>query len=210
MLVALEEKLAVFLESVNASDLLVELRINDEMEVVIDLLNLSNVLVLHLPPGQAFPAWVFLFREADLVDNDVVDVDLKLGQLDGQALCLIKTEELRDAHSDEGGALWVAELLVDLHYLLLQTIKGVEHLALDVFARVCSAGHHRAELRDHAAKLLLHLNEFEEGLVQDGGEVEETQSVTCGSSVEDYHIEVVAVEGLYDLSKGGCFINAWY
>lgn len=79
MLVSFEEEFPVLPDLVETSHLLIKLRVYHQMEVIVDLLKLSNVLVLHLPPRGALAAGVIGLREADLVDNDVVDVNLKLG-----------------------------------------------------------------------------------------------------------------------------------
>lgn len=47
------------------------------------------------------------FREHQLVDDDVVRVDLALGQLLDEPLRLVQGEELGDAHADEGGLFLV-------------------------------------------------------------------------------------------------------
>jgi len=49
------------------------------MEVIVDLLNLSQVLVLHLSPGYALLAGFMRIWEQHLVNNNVVNVDLLLG-----------------------------------------------------------------------------------------------------------------------------------
>ena len=71
---------------VQATDFVVQLWVNDEMEIVIDLGNLSEVLFLHSSSGLAFGAVLRWIWEQNLVDNDVVDVDLLLGELDSQTL----------------------------------------------------------------------------------------------------------------------------
>jgi len=53
------------------------------MEVIVDLLNLSQVLVLHLSPGYALLAGFMRIWEQHLVNNNVVNVDLLLGQFNG-------------------------------------------------------------------------------------------------------------------------------
>jgi len=53
------------------------------VEVVVNLLNLCEVFVLHAASGFAFRAVLAGVREEDLVNYDVVDVDVLLGQLDG-------------------------------------------------------------------------------------------------------------------------------
>ena len=90
MNVAFEKKLSIFSEAVKASNFLVKLRINDQVEVIIDLLELSDVFILHLPPGRAFPAGVIGLREADLIDDNIVNIDFELGEFDGESFSFIK------------------------------------------------------------------------------------------------------------------------
>jgi len=77
--VALEDELPVFSEFVQATDLFIQLGVDHYVEIVVDLLDLGDVLVLHLPSGQALAAWRHWLWETDLVHDDVVDVDLELG-----------------------------------------------------------------------------------------------------------------------------------
>ena len=79
MLIALEEELSEGPQLVQTSDLLVELRVDYEVEVVVDLVKLCDVLVLHLSAGRALAAGALCLREAHLVYHDVVDVYLELG-----------------------------------------------------------------------------------------------------------------------------------
>lgn len=44
-----------------------------------------------------------LFREEELVDDDVVRVDLVLGELLHETLRLVQRQELGDAHANERG-----------------------------------------------------------------------------------------------------------
>jgi hypothetical protein len=54
--VAFEKKLSVFSEAIETSNFLVKLRIYDKVEVIIDLLQLSDVFILHLSAGSALSA----------------------------------------------------------------------------------------------------------------------------------------------------------
>ena len=78
MHVAFEEKFAELSESIKTSDFLVKLGVDDQVEVVIDLMQLCDVLILHLSSCGALTARAVSLWEADLVDHDVVDVNLKL------------------------------------------------------------------------------------------------------------------------------------
>ena len=84
------------------------------MEVVIDLLNLSEILVLHTATSFAFGAVLVGVREENLVNDNVVDVDLLLGQFDRQSLCLVHAEEFGDADSYECCLASIFELLVHI------------------------------------------------------------------------------------------------
>ena len=88
--IAFEKKLSIFSEAVETSNLLIKLRVYDQVEVIIDLLELSDVFILHLSTSSALPAWMILFWEANLVDNNIVNVNLKLGKLDSQSFSFIK------------------------------------------------------------------------------------------------------------------------
>ena len=87
--VSREQKLAEVSEVVEAAHFIVELRVHHEVEVVVYLLDLREVLVLHLAAGLALRAVLSGVGEQGLVDDDVVDVDFLLGELDGEALGLV-------------------------------------------------------------------------------------------------------------------------
>ena len=78
MHVAFEEEFAEVSDLIKPSHFLVKLGVNDQVEVIIDLMQLCDVLVLHLSSCSALAARAVGLREADLVDHDVVNVDLKL------------------------------------------------------------------------------------------------------------------------------------
>lgn len=90
MLVAFEEELSVLSELVEAPHFFVELWVDDQVEVIIDLLKLCYVFVLHLPPSCALTAWVLSLGKAYLINDDIVDIDLKLGKLNSESLSLIQ------------------------------------------------------------------------------------------------------------------------
>jgi len=122
VLISFEKKFPELSQSVQASHLLVELGVHDQMEVVVDLVKLCDVFVLHLPSCEALSAWRCSLWEAHLVDYDVVDIDFEFRKLYSEALCLVQTQELRDAHSDESCLFWVFELVVDLDNLLFHHV----------------------------------------------------------------------------------------
>ena len=67
--------------------------------------HLVQVLGLDLVAGLTHLAGLLGIREDELVDDDVVRVDLALGQLLDQPLRFIQGQELSNAHTDEGGLL---------------------------------------------------------------------------------------------------------
>lgn len=87
--VSVEEELAEVTQVVHSTHFVVQLRVHNQVEVVVDLLNLCEVLVLHAATSLALGAVLRRVGEKDLVDYNVVDVDLLLGQLDGQSLGLV-------------------------------------------------------------------------------------------------------------------------
>ena len=178
------------------------------MEVVVDLLNLRQVLVLHASASLALGAVLAGVREQDLVDDDVVDVDLLLGQLDGESLRLVHGEELGNAHGDEGGLFGILKLLVHLLDLCLHAVDAVEKALLDVVGLVALLVHHGLHLGKHAPEFVLELDELDKALLEDVGEVEQAQRMPSGRRVEDDQVEVVFVERLDHLAKGGRLVDA--
>ena len=126
MYVAVEEKSPELFQLFDASHFLVKLGVHDQVEVVVDLVQLCNVFILHFPASSAFSAGVVRLREANLVDYDVVDVNLKFGKLDCKTLCLVETEELWNAYCDESCLFRVLKLIIDLHNLLFHHIERVK------------------------------------------------------------------------------------
>ena len=81
MYIAFEKELTELFKFLNTSYLLVELRVHREVEVIIYLIELRDVFVLHLSACSALPARVICLGEANLVDNNVVNIDFELSQL---------------------------------------------------------------------------------------------------------------------------------
>lgn len=72
---------------------------DSHVEVLIQFQDLGQVLVLHLGPGLAHLA---LVRGVEhLVDHDVVDINVELGQLLDESLSLVHRKELGNADSHE-------------------------------------------------------------------------------------------------------------
>lgn len=144
------------------------------MEVIIDLFDLSDVLILHLSPGRTLPARLFGITEDDLIDDDIVNVNIELSQFNSKSLSFIQTQELGNADSHKGSLLRILELLIDAFNLLLCGIKCHEQLLLSFFilTRVGLAPtHHTLELIHHWTKLLLQLDQLQQTLFQNVWEV---------------------------------------
>ena len=184
------------------------------MEIVVNLLDLSEVLVLHASTGLALGAVLGGVWEQDLVDYNVVDVDLLLGQLDRQSLRLVHREELGDADCNKRRLVSILELLVHLLNLCLHSVNAVEETLLHIFGVLASLRairvHHCLHLLEHATELVLQLNQLDETFFENVGEVEESEGVTRGRRVEDNQIKVVLVEGLDHLTEGGGLVDAWH
>lgn len=195
---------------IHASDLVIELWIDHKMEVVINLLNLCEVLVLHSATSLAFGAVLGGVWEKHLVDYNVVNVDLLLGELDSQALSLVHGEELGDAHGYESRLTRILELLVHVLNLCLHVIDAIEHALLDVL-RALNASitliHHLLHLAEHATKLILELDELDEALLQNVREVKQAERMSRWCCVENDQGEVVLVKGLDDFTEASSLIN---
>ena len=73
-----KKETAKFFKKVHSTYFVVELRDYGQVKVVVDLRDLSKVLVLHFSTCKAFFACLSWFREKDLVNDDVVDVNFLL------------------------------------------------------------------------------------------------------------------------------------
>lgn len=80
--IAFEKETAEVSELVKASDFVIELWVDSDVEVIEDFLNLCHVFVLHFSSGYALLAIHLWVGEEHLVDDDVVNVDVLFGQLD--------------------------------------------------------------------------------------------------------------------------------
>ena len=78
----MEQELTEVPEVVHTSNLVIELWVNCKMEIIVNLLNLCEVLVLHSAASLTLGAVLAGIWKQDLVDYNVVDVDILLGQLD--------------------------------------------------------------------------------------------------------------------------------
>ena len=146
-------------EGVHTTNLVVKLWVHYQVEVFVNLLNLGEVLVLHAAPGLALGAVLARVREEHLVDDNIVDVNVLLGELDGQTLCLVHGEELGDAHCHECRLCCVLKLIVYFLNLCLHAIDAIEEALLCVLSAISTASlariHHVLHLLEHASKLVL-------------------------------------------------------
>ena len=174
-------------EFVCASHLFILEGHDDDVEVVVELKNLVQVLLLHFGTGLAHPALVL--RVQDLVNHDVVDVNPVLRQLLDQPLRLVHRQELRNAHRHECGFGGVLHVFVDNLGVLLHLL----HLAEDTVERLVEfilAAEDGAHVLEKTVELLLEREQFAQPLLEDVGEVEETQRMASRRSVENYDLEV--------------------
>lgn len=95
----------------------------DDVELVVQLFNLIQVFLLHLPPRVALLAFVGFFREQQLVDHDAMGINLIARQLLYHSFSLVEREELGDADADESRHVGVLELAVDFGNGLSEGLK---------------------------------------------------------------------------------------
>ena len=131
------------------------------MEIIIDLRNLSEVLLLHFASSLTFATVLGRVREEHLVDDDVVDVNLLLGQFDGESLCLVHAQELRDAHCDKSSLSFIFKLLVHLFDLSLHSVDSIEQLLLDVVSVGSFLLHHGLHLGESSSKFVFEFDQFQ-------------------------------------------------
>ena len=92
------------------------------MEVIVDLLDLCEVFVLHSATSPALGTVLGWIWEQDLIDYYVMDVNFVLGKLDGQPLCLVHGEELRDANGDKRCLIGIFKLFINILNLRLHGV----------------------------------------------------------------------------------------
>ena len=132
-LISIEQQRAEVLEMLKSSDFCIKLWIDSNVEVIVNFLDLSQVLVLHLSSGSALLAWVCRIWEENLVNDDVSNVDFLLCKLDGQSFCFIHAQELWDAYSNESSFSFIFKLLIDLFNLLLHSVHALKELFMHNF-----------------------------------------------------------------------------
>lgn len=188
-------------EGVLGAHFLIEQGHLHDREAIVQQVDLVEVLLLHLGTCAALTALGALVREEHLVDDDVAHVDAVRAQLLHETLSLEKGQEFRDADAHEGGELGVLEVLLDSADVDLHLLKLLE----DVL--VVTATHHRGHALHHAAELVLDGVELGEGLLEHGGEGEETEGVASGGGVEDDARVREILHLLHQLSETHSFID---
>jgi hypothetical protein len=105
-----QQQLTEFLQLFRPTHFFFHQRHDHNMEIVIELDYLVEILLLHFVTSLAHLAC--LAGVKDLVDYDIVNVDLKFGQLLDQTLGLVHRQELRNADCHESSLCWVFHVLV--------------------------------------------------------------------------------------------------
>lgn len=132
-------------------------------------------------------------------------VDVVAGQLLDHALGFVQRQELSDADTDEGGKVGILELGVHLANRLPERLHLLQQLVDILTAGQSSTGAQNGV--EHRAKLGGQLRQFRESLLEDGGELEEAESVAGGRSVENDNLVGQGLDLLQDLSEGHGFVN---
>ena len=96
----MQQHLTKPLQLLHSSYFFVLQRHDHYVEVLIELHNLVQIFLLHLGACLAHPA--VIIREEDLVYDDIVNVNVELGQLLNEAFGFIHGEELRNADCNKG------------------------------------------------------------------------------------------------------------
>ena len=145
------------------------------MEIVVNFLDLSEVLVLHSAPCLALSAVLSWVWEQNLVNDNVVDVDLLLGKLNRKSLRFVHAEELGDANGHKCSLVAIFKLLVHLFNLCLHGIDAIKEALLCVLtsAWVAICVHHLGDLREHASKLVLKFNQLHKSFLKNVWEVQQ-------------------------------------
>lgn len=157
------------------------------MEVIIELNYLIQVFFLHFVPGLAHLA--SRLREQNLVYHDVVDVDLELGQLLNQSFSFVHGQEFGNANCHKSCFQGVFHVLVHRFGSFTHTLHPTEDL-------IQSSIHFLLAPEDvpyffkKRVKLLFEGEQLVEPLLQDAREVQESQCMSRGSSVEHDNLEV--------------------
>ena len=159
------------LQAWDATHLIVQLGVDSQVEIIINLSYLGEVLLLHFTPCLTLTAVLLRIWEQDLVDDNVVDIDLLLGELNCKSFRLVHTQELWNAHCNECCLVCILELLVNLLYLSLHAIYAIKQSLLHIFGVAALLLHHRLHLIHHATKLIFELYQLQKTLFEDIWEV---------------------------------------
>jgi len=146
------------------------------VEVIIDLLDLGQVFILHLPPCGTLLAWSAWVREEDLVDDNISYIYFLFSKFNCESLGLVHTQEFRDAYCHKGRLFRILELRINLLNFGLHSIHGIEQLLVNLLRilLLTLATHHAIHPTDHATKFLLKFNKLQNTLLQNLWEVQQS------------------------------------
>lgn len=195
---------------INATNLLVQHRIDSDVEIVVDFLNLDQVFILHFSTGLAF--WAILRRvgEQNLVNNNISNINLLLGQLNTKSLSFVHAQEFRDADSHESCLISICKLLVNFFDFLFHTVEGLEDLLLQFFRVyfLATLTAHCLHLSEHASEFFLELDQLQNTFFEDFREFKKSKGMSSWCSIKYNKIKLVIVKSLHNLSKWGGLINS--
>jgi len=155
-------------------------RLPGNVEILIQIIDLVQVLFLHLVTDLALLTVGVLLGEQELVDHNVVGVDVVGSQLLNHTLRLVQGQELGDAHTDERGLVGILELVVDFCNDLTHALQLAKHIL-----GVALHAHHSRHLLHHGSKTSAQLGHLGKSLLQDTGERQEAKRVSSRRSVKD-------------------------
>lgn len=95
-----------------------------------------------------------VFREKDLIDDDVVDIDVELSQLLDEAFCFVHGEELWYADSDEGCLGVVLHMVIHQFRIFLHLLHLAEN-GIQGLVQFLLAAENRAHVLHDAVEFLL-------------------------------------------------------
>ena len=155
----------------------------DHIELIIKLLNLLQILLLHLPPRIALLTIIALLGKQQLVDDNGMRIDLIRRQLLDHPLRLIQRQELGNANADKGRHIRILELRIHLPDRLPQRFHLLQQLVQILPTRQSTP---RPNDRvEHRSKLRRQLRELRERLLKHSRELEEAQRMPRRRRIED-------------------------
>ena len=128
------------------------------MEVVVDLLDLSQIFVLHLATCYAFFTILSRIREQNLVNHDVVNVNLLLRKLDCETLSFVHRQKFRNTDGNESSLACIFKLSVNFFDFRLHAIQSRKQLLLNVLP--ATLAHHTRDRVQHSTKLVTQLHKL--------------------------------------------------